>query len=76
MPNTASQTDAAYCMYHERLFVQDTSSAPSLETNLTNEQYIDAISAPRIDTSGRIRKKPLTRRQLQPSQDSEDSEDH
>lgn len=45
-------------------------------TTLTNEQYIDAVSAPRTDTSGRIRKKPLTRRQRQPSQDSEDSEDH
>ena len=63
-------------MYHERLFVQDTSSAPSLATTLTNEQYIDAVSAPRTDTSGRIRKKSLTRRQLQPNQDSEDSEDH
>lgn len=43
---------------------------------MTNEQYLDAISAPRIDPSDKIsKKKPLTRRQMHAVDESEDSDD-
>jgi len=43
---------------------------------MTNEQYLDAISAPRIDPSDKnSKKKPLTRRQMYAVDESEDSDD-
>lgn len=43
---------------------------------MTNEQYLDAISAPRIDPSDKnSKKKPLTRRQMHAVDESEDSDD-
>lgn len=52
----------AYDAYSQ-LFVQDPSSAPQLNSALSNEEYLDAISVPRHDPGGRRKKKPLTRRQ-------------
>ncbi|OCL07692.1 hypothetical protein AOQ84DRAFT_440046 [Glonium stellatum] len=66
----------AYAAYHEKLFVQDTAAAPKLHSSMTNEQYLDAISAPRIDPSDKnSKKKPLTRRQMHAIEESEDSDD-
>lgn len=31
---------------------------------MTNETYLDAISAPRVDPSGRKKKRPLTKKQM------------
>lgn len=43
---------------------------------MTNEQYLDAISAPRADPSDKnSKKKPLTRRQMHAVDESEDSDD-
>jgi DNA-directed RNA polymerase-3 subunit RPC5 len=43
---------------------------------MTNEQYLDAISAPRMDPSDKnSKKKPLTRRQMHAVDESEDSDD-
>ncbi|KAI9821741.1 MAG: hypothetical protein M1827_002322 [Pycnora praestabilis] len=46
-------------MYHEKLFLSDTENAPKLQANMTNREYLDAISAPRIDSTGTA-KKPVT----------------
>lgn len=70
----ASQTDDSYAVYHDKLFVQDTASAAKLSSSMTNEEYLDAISAPRVDPSGRTKKKPLTKRQLRAGDESEDSD--
>lgn len=56
--------------------MQDTAAAPKLHSSMTNEQYLDAISAPRIDPSDKnSKKKPLTRRQMHAVDESEDSDD-
>ena len=46
-----------------------------MESSMTNEEYLDAISAPRHDPSGRSKKKPLTKRQMQVIEESEGSDD-
>ncbi|KAL1311188.1 hypothetical protein AAFC00_001383 [Neodothiora populina] len=58
--------------YHERLFVPETESAAHLKSTLTNEAYLDAISAPRIDPSGRKKKRPLTKKQMTAIEQAED----
>lgn len=42
---------------------------------MTNEQYLDAISAPRVDPSGRRKKKPLTKKQMAAIELAEDDVD-
>lgn len=42
---------------------------------MTNEEYLDAISAPRHDPSGRSKKKPLTRKQMRVIEQDEGSDD-
>lgn len=49
-------------MYNEKLFFEDTASAPQLQSSLTNEEYLDAISAPRIDPNGRTKTKARSKR--------------
>lgn len=68
------QTDEAFEAYHDKMFVQDTENAAKLKSSMTNEQYLDAISAERHDPSGRSKKKPLTKKQMQRIEDSEDSD--
>jgi len=43
---------------------------------MTNEEYLDAISAPRRDPSGRRKKRPLTRKQRTEIELSEDEVEH
>jgi len=45
------------------LFVQQTANAGRLQSSMNNEEYLDAISAPRNDPGGRRKKRPLTRKQ-------------
>ncbi|EON61080.1 hypothetical protein W97_00291 [Coniosporium apollinis CBS 100218] len=68
-------TDEAYGIYHDKLFIHDTEGASQLKSSMTNEEYLDAISAPRHDPSGRSKKKPLTKKQMQVIEESEGSED-
>lgn len=53
----------SYNVYHQRLFVSNTDEASKLTSSLSNEEYLDAVSAPRQDPGNRRRKKPLTRKQ-------------
>ncbi|KAL1643750.1 hypothetical protein SLS58_004766 [Diplodia intermedia] len=68
------ETDEAFEAYHDKMFVADTENAAKLRSSMTNEQYLDAISAERHDPSGRSKKKPLTKKQMQRIEDSEDSD--
>ena len=49
----------AFDTYTERLFLPDTSAAPKLHSNLNNNQFLDAISAPSSGIGG---KKKITPR--------------
>lgn len=69
---TLFQEPESYEAYHERLFVPETDNAVRLKSNLTNENYLDAISAPRIDPSGRKKKRPLTKKQMNAIELAED----
>lgn len=53
---------AAYAAYNEKLFVRDTEAAPHLKSSMTNDEYLDAISAPRNDPGGKKKKRPPRRR--------------
>jgi len=57
------ESEEAYAAYHEKLFFKDTVGAPQLKTGLIDEQYLDAISAPRADPSGKTKKRPMTKKQ-------------
>jgi DNA-directed RNA polymerase-3 subunit RPC5 len=56
-------SEEAYEGYREKLFLSDTSAAPQLKASTADEQYLDSISAPRTDPSGRTKKKPITKKQ-------------
>jgi DNA-directed RNA polymerase III subunit RPC5 len=55
------------------LFVKDTGSATKLASPLNNDEYLDAISIPRIEPGSKGKRKlPLTRKQM--AEMEEDSE--
>ncbi|KAG9957689.1 hypothetical protein KCU61_g8921, partial [Aureobasidium melanogenum] len=64
--------EASYSTYHSRLFHSDTGSATPLKSQMKNEEYLDAISAPRVDPSGRKKKRPLTKKQMERIEAAED----
>lgn len=45
----AQQDERSYKMFTDEMFVQDIAGAPQLVSTMTNEQWLDAISCPRID---------------------------
>ena len=57
-------TEEAYDAYHESLFSRNAELAPQLQANIADDVYLDAISAPHFDPIARMRKKPMTRTQL------------
>ncbi|KAF2496660.1 hypothetical protein BU16DRAFT_525812 [Lophium mytilinum] len=68
----------AYSAYREKLFIQDIKAAPKLHSVMNNEEYLEIISAPRIDhTDKNNKKKPLTRKQMNAFElsDTEDEEE-
>jgi DNA-directed RNA polymerase-3 subunit RPC5 len=64
--------EASYETYHSRLFHGDTKEAKHLKSQMKNEEYLDAISAPRVDPSGRKKKRPLTKKQMERIEAAED----
>ncbi|CAD0109542.1 unnamed protein product [Aureobasidium uvarum] len=64
--------EASYSTYHSRLFHADTQAAMELKSQMKNEDYLDAISAPRVDPSGRKKKRPLTKKQMERIEAAED----
>ena len=69
---TYEQEEASYETYHDRLFLKDTAEAATLKSQMKNEDYLDAISAPRVDPSGRKKKRPLTKKQMERIEAAED----
>ncbi|KAF2829459.1 hypothetical protein CC86DRAFT_437228 [Ophiobolus disseminans] len=74
--NPTRQAREAYDGYSERLFLPDTQDAPKLRSNLSNNQFLDAISAP---SSGKGGKKKTQRRAadelIEISDESDDQEE-
>lgn len=64
--------EASYETYHDRLFLKEPGAAPPLKSQMKNEEYLDAISAPRVDPSGRKKKRPLTKKQMERIEAAED----
>lgn len=70
------ETSEAYEEYYESLFVHDPGNAPAVVSAMSNDDYLDAISAPRSDPSGRLKKRPMTRKQMKhEGQGSDDSDE-
>jgi DNA-directed RNA polymerase-3 subunit RPC5 len=62
---TAFQSDEAYTAYGKSLFVADPSASKQLASPWDNDQFLDAISIPRIEPGNKAKRKPpLTRRQM------------
>lgn len=57
-------TEEAYDAYFGSLLVDEPSNAAMLKSDMDNVEYLDAISAERIDPSGRTKKKPMTGQQM------------
>ncbi|KZF23189.1 hypothetical protein L228DRAFT_106016 [Xylona heveae TC161] len=55
--------------YHENLFLEDLENAPKLETDMTNDEYLDSISAPRVDPTDPDRKPQYSK--LEPDSEEE-----
>jgi DNA-directed RNA polymerase-3 subunit RPC5 len=51
--NSFVQAAEAYTAYNERLFLPDVSDAPKLHSNLSNNQFLDIISAPSSSKGGK-----------------------
>lgn len=43
------QDERSYRIFTDEMFVQDIASTPQLVSTMTNEQWLDALSCPRID---------------------------
>ena len=68
------QDPRAYDAYEEQLFIAPGQVVPDLISTMTNEQWLDAMSAPRIDpTNPRPRHISMPNQNSEPS-DSEDSD--
>jgi len=65
------QADESFSAYGEKLFISDTKDVPQLKSTMDNEQYLEAISAPRTDGNGH-KKRPV-RKPVQ-QEDSDDSD--
>ena len=64
-----TQTAQAWEAYHANLFHQDPKNAPKLFTTINNQQWLDALSAPRIDPT-----RPPRQMMSRPTPDDEPSD--
>lgn len=66
--------DEAFDKFHERMFVKDVHGTTKLKSSMNDEEYLDAISAPRRESPNRARRRPSRRKKSGP--DTEDVSDH
>lgn len=69
------ETGEAYDEYYQTLLPDDATGQEQLISDMDNSQYLDAISAERVDPSGRSKKKPMTRHEQQMVDAEEDDPD-
>jgi len=64
------QSDEAYAAY-DRMFLKETANAPQLKASMPDEEYLDALSAPRIEPGSKSKKKVTsTRQRILPEEES------
>jgi len=56
--------EESYTSYAEKLFISDVSKVPHLEATMNNEEFLDAISAPKVELGLRPKKRiPLSKKE-------------
>ncbi|KAF7194861.1 DNA-directed RNA polymerase III subunit rpc5 [Pseudocercospora fuligena] len=68
------ESDRAYRAFEEKLKVRDVENAPHLKSQLDNDGYLDAISAPRHDSPTRRRKRASRKKETVELEDDEDEQ--
>lgn len=54
------QSDEAYAAY-DKIFQKETANAPQLKASMPNEEYLDTLSAPRIEPGGKTKQNTTPR---------------
>ncbi|KAI9723998.1 MAG: hypothetical protein M1812_000716 [Candelaria pacifica] len=57
-------SDESWAAYHQKLFLEDTQNAPKLTSNMSNTEYLDAISAPRAKTTNVGKKEEVIKEEV------------
>lgn len=57
------EDDVSYDEFKDHLYIRDQYKTRELISAMDNDKYLDAISAPRLDSKGNPRTKPMTKRQ-------------
>lgn len=65
----------AYDKFDEMMFVQDVDGAAQLKSGMDNEQFLDAISAPRHGSPTRRRKRPPRSKEVVDVEDQDEDEE-
>jgi DNA-directed RNA polymerase-3 subunit RPC5 len=73
--NPVMQSTEAYNAYSERLFLPDVAEAPKLHSNVNNNQFLDAISAPSASKGAKKRSTRKAADELIEISDESDEED-
>jgi DNA-directed RNA polymerase III subunit RPC5 len=56
--------EESYGIYAQKLFIEKTEGVPHLQAEMNNEQFLDAISAPKVELGLRPKRRPpLTRKE-------------
>jgi len=61
-------------MYYDKMFLKDTKNAPQLKSAMTDDEYLDAFSAPRIDPTRMGKKVLMTKPRPESSETSDDDD--
>ena len=61
-------------MYYDKMFLKDTKNAPKLKSTMTDDEYLDSFSAPRIDPTRMGRKVMMTKPKPESSETSDDED--
>lgn len=69
------ESDEAFRAHDESLKLAEPQDAEELTSSMTNDDYLDAISAQRTDPSGRRKTKPMTKKQMAQVDLSDDDSD-
>ena len=68
------QDERSYRIFTDEMFVQDLAGAPQLVSTMTNEQWLDALSCPRIDPIKQGKKVFMTMKSESENSDTDSSE--
>ncbi|KAI9836628.1 MAG: hypothetical protein M1819_001262 [Sarea resinae] len=65
----------SWTTYHDKLFLHSADDAPLLESNMSNDAYLDAISAPRVDPAHPDRVPRFSKLEEDDDNDDDDDDD-